>query len=70
MNFPSLTFVVKNTIIYFRTTMPNGIFSALLETTDVRVANMTLFGETFIPELTSYMAFYRVCSSLIIIVKI
>ena len=50
--------------------MPNGIFSALLETTDVGVANMILFGETFIPELTSYMAFYRVCSSLIIIVKI
>lgn len=53
---------MKNTIIYFRTTMPYGIFSALLETTDVGVDNMTKLGDTFIPELNSHIAFHRVCS--------
>ena len=42
--------------------MPYGIFSALLETTDVGVDNMTKLGDTFIPELNSHIAFHRVCS--------
>ena len=42
--------------------MPHGIFSALLETTDVGVAGMTKLGESFIPELTSHIAFHRVCN--------